>query len=237
MNAKRLAVTYGKTNAKLMVLMHEQTDIARIEEFMAGIGAALALIICQSLRGIKWMEQFETRRVYWYPEVLFWLMACYNNPMFAKTYHLGYKYEGYQHDSLSARSYKGRRFRAEMVAFKDAYTRREARDASGTTTTEYVSPFTSRCFSFCGVEPSRIVLYKDGIERMVTWCGRRCSNFPWHVDVALHGVQNCIDYYHVQACYADGGMDYTYVTLKKLLFYFEHEYSRAALLRILNEKD
>lgn len=94
MNVKRLTARHGAVNGKLMVMTHQRSDVAAIEAFMGRIGAYDALLICKSVRGIR---VGNTR----YPiEVLLWLMACYNNPYFVKTFYLN-KYFGYESDTES----------------------------------------------------------------------------------------------------------------------------------------
>lgn len=172
--SKRLKLTHGATNAKLMAMTHPRTDVAKIEDFFAAIGCELALIICKSLRGVYSIHAIgkvawaRTRTIY--AEILFWLMACYNNPMFAKTYHLGWKYGGYENHSLQKRSQLGRRFRNEMLAFMNYYTfGEETVDANKRGWSRYQLNSTLT-FSFADTEPSSYWIWdNDPLAREISW--------------------------------------------------------------------
>ncbi len=188
MDVKRLKAKHGAINGKLMAMVHSRTDVAAIETFFSEIGAELALIICQSLRGCY---SFHFARLSgtpaakqtqkWYAEILFWLIACYNNPMFAKTYHIGWKYGGYEGDSLSTRSERGRRNRSEMMRFLDRYTLKMF--DGGWHRTLPGGIFT---FSFMDVEPSYYwVCPDDECVFTVNWHGfkKKIYRYPYPTQI------------------------------------------------------
>lgn len=180
MNAKRLAVKYGSVNSKMMVLMHPNTDIAKLEAFFAEIDVGLALIVCKSLRGFSLKIGEGLKQETWFPELLFWLIACYNNPQFAKTYHLGWKFHGYERFSLAQRSQIGRRYRSEMIRFLDFYTLRTDTKFGGW---DRRIPNSDRTFSFMGIEPSSWWQNsEDPVEHVIAWHGadgKFVARFPY----------------------------------------------------------
>jgi len=191
MDVKRLKSKHGAINGKLMAMVHDRTDIAAIERFFSMIGAELALIICQSLRGFFTIRPIggskHVKNIRWRPEILFWLMACYNNPMFAKTYHIGWKYGGYEEDSLAVRSQRGRRNRAEMISFLDYYTLKKF--DGGWHRTLPGGIFT---FSFMDIEPSyHWVCADDSCVFNVNWHGikKAICRYPYPTSISTASSQ------------------------------------------------
>ena len=176
---------------KLMAMVHDRTDVAAIERFFSTIGAELALIICQSLRGFFTIRPIggskHVKNIRWRPEILFWLMACYNNPMFAKTYHIGWKYGGYEEDSLAIRSQRGSRNRAEMIRFLDYYTLKKF--DGGWHRTLPGGVFT---FSFMDIEPSYYwVCADDSCVFNVNWHGikKAICRYPYPTSISTASSQ------------------------------------------------
>ncbi len=193
MDVKRLKAKHGAINGKLMAMVHSRTDVAAIETFFSEIGAELALIICQSLRGCYTIHTIgaagaavtSVKNRKWYAEILFWLIACYNNPMFAKTYHIGWKYGGYEEDSLAVRSQRGRRNRSEMIRFLDHYTLKTFEGGWNR-----LLPNSKWSFSFMGVEPSYYwVCTEDPLVFTVSWAtvnGDLKNRYPYPTTISTN---------------------------------------------------
>jgi hypothetical protein len=170
MNVKRLTARHGAVNGKLMVMTHQRSDVAAIEAFMGRIGAYDALLICKSVRGIR---VGNTR----YPiEVLLWLMACYNNPYFVKTFYLN-KYFGYENDTVATRIERTVRNRLELRQFVDAYTLQRSKYGYAR------NSLSGLLFSFEG-EPSYYYEATKTLERRIKWTNAgRMYPWPHSIDV------------------------------------------------------